>query len=431
MQGRLYANLGIAIALLFAVAIVGFSEKVVAQTTCPSGTVAISDATRADATAAGLPTSVQCWNPNDPNVGQAAGEAKLWLAQHATKGSNLSCLNASFAEKLEKFMQAVPGGPPVITSGYRSPDQQNAIITSGSGATRVTTACGSYHVWGLAADFNNDTASQTAWMRANARTYGIATIGTWDPNHFQDANGRYGQCGVCNSNGMGTLAASAGPASADDVPPQSISSQFSVPPGYCLTSSQPITVVPCSSFSSPSMLPLSPAPAQTTPPATTPTVTPNVTSTTSACSPQYYCSNSTVYYQSSSCSTSVFQTCKNGCLGTTCAFATSTSLITSNPLSPTDILQQLITLNPATTSTTSASLNSGIYNILQGIFSPQSQTPSQTQVVQNPTYPLDTFTAGNSSGDTFGTQSNTPFQQLLSSLKSALIGLLSFFQGRA
>jgi hypothetical protein len=428
MQGRLYANLGVVMALLLAVVIVAFSEKVVAQTTCPSGTVVITAATRADATAAGLPTSVQCWNPNDPSVGQAAGEAKMWLAQHATKGSNISCLNASFAEKLEKFMQAVPGGPPIITSGYRSPDQQNTIIASGSGATRVTTACGSYHVWGLAADFNNDTASQTAWMRANARTYGIATIGAWDPNHFQDASGKYGQCGVCSSNGMGTLTAPTGPVSPDDVPPQSVVSQFSVPPGYCLTSSQPITVVPCSNLSNPTAAsPFQTAPIaqpQTIPAQPSPSVTPTPSSS-SACSPQYYCSNNTVYYQSNTCSTSVFQACKNGCLGTTCALATSTSA------SPTDILQQLITLNPATTSTTSASLNSGIYNILQGIFSPQSQAPSQTQVVQNPTYPLDTFTASDLSGNFSGTQSGTYLQQLLSSLKSALLGFLSFFQGRA
>src|SRR4051812_6303260 len=83
---------------------------------CPAGTVPIGD--RAAATAAGIPTSAQCWNPNDPNVGQQAGSAKEWLKQHATRDTNISCMNAQFAEKLKKMMEAVPGGVPTIVSGY-------------------------------------------------------------------------------------------------------------------------------------------------------------------------------------------------------------------------------------------------------------------------------------------------------------------------
>lgn len=170
---------------------------------CPSNNVPITPETRDAATAAGIPASADCWNPNDQNTGTAAGEAKLWLQQHATKNSNIMCMNATFAEKLKSFMEAVPGGPPVITDGYRDPSKQAALVQSGASRAGY---CMSYHNYGLAADFNNNTRTQTAWMRANSTKYGINVIGDWDPNHFQDADGRYGQCGACsNDAGNGAL----------------------------------------------------------------------------------------------------------------------------------------------------------------------------------------------------------------------------------
>ena len=152
------------------------------------------------------------WNMDDPNTGRAVGETKLWLAKHATKSVNVSCMNPVFAQKLKRLMEAVPGGPPIITSGYRSEAEQNSIISRGDGATQVKTACGSYHPWGLAADFNNNSRQMSAWMRANARTFGITTIGEWDFHHFQDGQGKYGQCGVCSSGsgGNGLLPDSSG-----------------------------------------------------------------------------------------------------------------------------------------------------------------------------------------------------------------------------
>lgn len=146
-------------------------------------------------------------NPDDPNIGKAAGEVKKWLNDHAQKGVKIRCLNPQFAQKLKTFMEKVPGGPPVITSGYRSQAEQQAIINRGDGSTRVKTPCGSYHPYGLAADFNQNNASQTAWMRANATQYGFGTLSaSFDPNHFQEISGRSGQCGACQADGPdGTL----------------------------------------------------------------------------------------------------------------------------------------------------------------------------------------------------------------------------------
>ncbi len=184
----------------------------VAADECPAGTVPITSANRAQARLANIPDTATCWGTSDANVGQEVSGVKEWLAQHATKSTNVSCMNPEFAKKLKSFMEAVPGGPPVITSGYRTKAEQQAIINGGNGATRVTTPCGSYHPWGLAADFNNNARSTSAWMRANAQRFGITTIGEWDYNHFQDAQGKYGNCGECDkgSGGNGVLPDSAG-----------------------------------------------------------------------------------------------------------------------------------------------------------------------------------------------------------------------------
>src|SRR3989344_2041471 len=142
-----------------------------------------------------------CYNPSDAVIGQAAESAKEWLAQHATRGSNISCLDAEFAQKVKRFMESVPGGPPTIISAYRRPEAQIALVRSGASKAGP---CESYHNYGLAVDFNN--TSQISWMRANAWVHGINIIGAWDPNHFQDARGRFGQCGQCsNYQGDGML----------------------------------------------------------------------------------------------------------------------------------------------------------------------------------------------------------------------------------
>ncbi len=169
-------------------------------TKIPPGTRPASEADLPAMRAAGIPDPKvgMPWNPDDPDVGQAAGDAKDWLRQRATKSSNISCLDSEFAQKLKKFMEAVPGGPPIIISAYRPPGAQVALVSSG--ASRAG-PCESYHNYGLAADFSTN---QIGWMRANSRQFGINIIGAWDPNHFQDARGIFGQCGAC-SGGVGGL----------------------------------------------------------------------------------------------------------------------------------------------------------------------------------------------------------------------------------
>lgn len=190
---------------------------------CPAGTQLV--------TAANIETIRQgyadaqvgmCWNPSDPTLGKEANATKAWLQQHAAKSANISCLNPDFAEKLKALMEAVPGGPPTITDGYRGQAAQNAA--KASGASQVGW-CDGYHNYGLAADFNSTSAATLRWMRENAPRYGLSHLpamsvqtgcslkgtGFCDPAHIQIAGEKIGQCGACsNDRGNGALPDPAG-----------------------------------------------------------------------------------------------------------------------------------------------------------------------------------------------------------------------------
>ena len=429
------------------IALSGYVAFAHAETTCPNtGDVPITAATRAAATIAGIPTTMNCWNPKDPNVGEAVGEAKLWLAQHATKNSNISCMNANFAKKLQRFLQAVPGGPPQITDGYRDPSKQAALVRSGASRAGY---CVSYHNYGLAADFNNNSKAQTAWMRANSRAYGINTIGGWDPNHFQDADGRYGQCGSCaNAGGEGTLPSYQTRPYPDDY-------------YYYQATGQPF------SLGQPPMMQSAPAPFPTTPTqAPTQTQTQNpATNQPQICDPKLSCTGNVTYYQTSSCTTQVYQVCQYGCSTTGSACATSTSTAATSTRNQTgtgtgiditntnsndngntttgpsvsELLDRMV--NPVSfTSTdvgTSTSLafrlnpDTGDVETLDASERPKDAVAAGTITsVQQPPG-QQTFTSGDL-GNTYngqnGTQSST-FQSVLDGLKSALMWALNVLRG--
>lgn len=173
------------------------------------GEVLITSENRAVATAAGIPADYPCWIPGQPYTGASIGESKIFLQQHSTKNVNVACFNPEFAEQLKNLLQSVPGGPPTITDGYRSPADQ--IRARASGASKVG-PCGSYHQYGLAADFNDSDQKTLQWMRMNASRFGLAPVtnanpatgctpsGFCDYGHIQIAARlpSRDQCGLCS-----------------------------------------------------------------------------------------------------------------------------------------------------------------------------------------------------------------------------------------
>lgn len=63
----------------------------------------------------------------------------------------------------------------------RSQVRQDSLFDAHDGSTKTRS---SNHSRGLAADLDGNPAA-IAWARANARRYGLNTLGAWDPNHFE------------------------------------------------------------------------------------------------------------------------------------------------------------------------------------------------------------------------------------------------------
>ena len=222
MEAASFARRGVLVAVVIAAAIIFCASRLAsAQSSCPAGNQPAGEGDIATMKAAGIVNAVvgMCWNPSNPAAGAAAGDAKQWLEQHATTEARISCLNAQFAEKLQKLMQAVPGGVPTITSAYRDIASEQKNIQTG--AASLSNPCQSYHLHGLAADFNNSSKQTMQWLRENASAYGLSPVtnanpstgctasGFCDTGHIQMAGAipAGDQCGVCNASGSGTLPA--------------------------------------------------------------------------------------------------------------------------------------------------------------------------------------------------------------------------------
>ena len=420
--------------------------------TCPTGTVDITAATRQAATDAGIPTSSQCWNPTDANAGQAAGEAKAFLIQHATKDANISCLNAGFAEKLAALMKAVPGGVPVITSAYRGKaDQEKA---KASGASQVGW-CDGYHNYGMAADFNTTNKTALLWMRMHAPEYGLTRIQTLsivtgcsmiprstfcDPAHIQINTPKpsIDQCGICSSTGgNGTLPSSATPYS----PYDDYQSPAPIPSNQWYPGAPVPTVAPATS-------PISTAATTATTPAVTSTGTTATATSSGICSPAFSCSNNVMYYQTTSCTTQVYQTCTNGCNGNSCATiapSTGTSTLIANSTTQASSTAELLSAfsNPVSLSATTIGtaapigvvLNGNISNVAQlGNTSPGTIVNPGTIASIQPITSQQTFTSSdltNSNVSSYGTQSTSAVLKILADLKAALVWAINFLNPRA
>ena len=174
-----------------------------------------------------------CWNPNDPYVGQDAGQAKLelsqmWCPNHPTLAcgkyrSSVEDLSGQFAtcivDFIKKYRQRDPGL--CIVSAYRSTEHQRCIC--GDGGEACAAPGKSNHQGGIAVDFrarNYDDMHTAVRAYPGLRHLTLAS----DPYHVEaDSSGK---CGT------GTGGPNTGPA--QQSPLQSamnaIRSLFSPPP---------------------------------------------------------------------------------------------------------------------------------------------------------------------------------------------------------
>ncbi|HVU75454.1 MAG TPA: D-alanyl-D-alanine carboxypeptidase family protein [Candidatus Paceibacterota bacterium] len=288
-----------------------------ADTTCPNA--GERPATAADVEYMknnGFPADYQqvgrCWNPNDKNVGIDVAKAKEDLAAvRCGTGVNVAQLDPKFSGCADKFMQALRQLSPsaCITSAYRDQQQQAAACRSICGQLSCPGLCAapgkSYHQQGLAIDLSKVTISkQQFWQLALQSGIGNPTgLHNSDPYHIQSMNG-------------GISCATAGylPTDNDTFTPGPMSSNPYFGYGQNpLPSMQPLTAAPSVSMT----------PTQTATPSTGTTNT--GTSQPQICNPSYSCSAGTMYYQTTSCTTQVYQLCVYGCDGNACKTASSTS----------------------------------------------------------------------------------------------------------
>ncbi|MCR4325976.1 MAG: D-alanyl-D-alanine carboxypeptidase family protein [Patescibacteria group bacterium] len=305
--------------------------------------------------AAGFPDDYlvigSCWKPTDPNIGQAAGQAKEYLRSILCKvdGDNyggagadgtIQGLDAKFAQCATNFIKSASqnGIPVCVKEGYRTPEKQNEYYQryiSGKGGI----ACGKKgvqrceHPSGIAIDINTNSEANYAKLHRAAPSFGLTFyLGFKDKVHFVPKKGG------CSAGG--------------NVPPDQ-----DIPPNYYDFPDEYPHAAPSGGLSDALRKffggqnqqqqqqpppPPPPPPQQSTGGANSPSGAgtsgggsqpQGETGSPTPCTPSYSCKDGTYYYNSSSCQAIALQKCANGCSGNTCAPAQPSPARASSPSS--------------------------------------------------------------------------------------------------
>lgn len=185
---------------------------------CPTGTVLITAATRAQATAAGIPESSNCWDPKNTAVGAEAGDAKRTLRGllcppnsnnygGAGPEQTIEKLNPAFAGCAAKFLSDAKQRMPslCLREGYRTVEKQQEYAREylNGGGIACTKGAGCEHPSGIAIDVN--VSSEAEYMRLwnDATQYGlIFYLRSRDKVHFVPIAARNGsRSGACLTTG--------------------------------------------------------------------------------------------------------------------------------------------------------------------------------------------------------------------------------------
>lgn len=235
-----------------------------------AGTVPIG-ADRTIASWAGIPDNVQVWNPNDPSIGKAAGEAKQYIAQHAqdlrnskapvSNPDNIKNLNSAFAQCLAKFMQAYmkmyPSDKITIVSAFRcGPRSDPKINCNRNDNSNAGGAGGSNHQIGVAADIDPGHGAVNSRVQAFARAnpqFGITfPYSGWDDPHLQATNTSKPSCqgvdGVPVNAASGNFGSQAAPFSSSIG--SMLGQQQTYNPAASYAASQPLTTTSAQPYTS-------------------------------------------------------------------------------------------------------------------------------------------------------------------------------------
>ena len=397
---------------------------------CPTGAHPATGADVVLMKSAGINGAVvgMCWDPNDKYVGQSDAEAKQFLISLYTnpgtcsqKGlsnprvEGIQKLDSQFAVNLAALLKAAPMSI-TINSAFRTPEAQqcaNPKVQS------------SNHSRGCAVDlgYNQNTCSTAAcqWIVANASRFNLVIRMRYAPewNHIEPTS--------CAGKSTGAVVTNGTYSNTEDA------NQSTYP------------IVPNTTTSYPG----APVPTVSTPVSTLPATT-QTTQTTSTgaslCTPAFSCSNNVMYYQTTSCTTQVYQTCTSGCNGNSCATiapSTGTSTLvlgtsTVQASSTMDLLNSLssnvsLSATPIGTATPLAlALNGNTSDVTQlggntsSIVTPGTIASIQPITAQQTFTSTDLGTNGTYTGT--GSQQSSGLSKILSDLHAALTWALGYLR---
>ena len=371
-------------------------------------------------------------------------------------------LNSDFACRLYKFLKAADaeGKNVTLNSGYRSIPRQAEIyrvfMANGGRGAPVAPPGRSKHNYGIAYDLhydgqhsnfrlgNGNTAKclqilpSCKWAHDNAARFGLRYPMLVEPWHIEPGTGVRGI--------------------------QQLPSDSAYWASDSGTNYNGAPFVPYQPLPQPNIM-NSPAPALT--PSQTPTTQTQTQNPTTnqpqICDPKLSCTGNVTYYQTSSCTTQVYQVCQYGCsaTGSACATSTSTAATSTRNLTGTGIDITNKNSNDNDNATTGPSVS----ELLDRMVNPVSFTPTEIGTTTTLAFRLNpdtgdvemlddserkedavapkiissvqpppgqqTFTSGdlgNTYNGQYGTQSSA-FQSVLDGLKSALMWALNVLRG--
>jgi hypothetical protein len=424
-------------------------ERVHADTCSIAGT---RPATASDAVVQnGTIRAGTCYNPSDIGISQSAEQAKAYLlglprTGSATDNSNIEKENSAFAICAVQFLQEYQKryGSVTLTSAYRSPayDAKMCVNNPACGNLMNNPNPMGNHQRGLAMDVRAQADQMTIinFARQNPQ-FGVCFPFTGEGGGFRDTvhmilvGGPGTEASGPGCRGV-TKACSAGnfdPSSVKNAdaglaPPSSIYNNGLQSLG--LGAQQPTYAPASQPMMSSQIAPLQSAFA------TTPT-TVSATNGTGICTPQFSCSNNVMYYQTTSCTTQVYQTCSNGCSGNSCtviAPTTGTSaLIATTTQSQAGSTTTLISAfaNPVSLSATPIGTAAPISGTLDPSKASSAGNTGTIASIQ-PISAQQTFTStdlgANGTGASTISGQSTGLSKILTDLRSALTWALGYLK---